>query len=212
MASVAIDDVLECRHICQLNDQISVNVFHYKVTAVSVVGGTPVTTADCAAGLANQFNNIYAAALPTVSIYFGAGVRRITPTVTIEDGNNTFQIAGDIAEIPLPAQMCGLFAINTGIGGRAFRGRKYMPFPCITHVHTDTKPTAAYRGLIQTIANAYTGGSVIAGPTTSTADLSPVLKHADNSTTAVTGSTVRLNWGTQRSRGGYGRPNTLPVW
>lgn len=213
MALLAVNDLVEMRVVCQLADQISVNVWHYECSAVTPVGPDPgITTANCAAFWSDAFEADYRNCMPTTASFYGCGVRTLLPVVSLEDGNNTFANPGVEIDTPLPGYTCGILAKLTGIGGRAFRGRAYIPFPYAGSLDAAGKPSLTYRTRMAGIGAVYLAGSLVTNGTGSTAQLDPVLRHSDNTTTAIVSMSSRLNWGQMHSRGGYGRPNPLPVW
>lgn len=212
MANIADGDVMEGRVVCQLGDQIGINVYHWRAANSNVIGGQPVTTVEAVAFMDAGAHVVYPGVLTQAAIYFGMGLRRVLPTITLEDGTSVNQTAGTRLFDPLPASVCGLLAIITGLGGRRQRGRKYMPFPAQDCIDSAGKPAAGYKTSILSVGGWYSATLSITGGSGSTVDLIPVIKHGDNTTDDVTIVAARQNWGTQKSRGGYGRPNVLPVW
>jgi hypothetical protein len=211
MAVIANNDILEARLVCYLGPQLGINVYHYRAENLTPVVGD-VTTADAAVLLSDAYADAYAECMTDVASFFGAGVRRLEPTVTLEDGWAGDERTGASPGTPLPTQMCGLIAFLTGLGGRMHRGRRYVPFPSLDHIDASGNPISTYLTPLAALAAIFTAGSTVTGVGGTTVDLVPVLKHADNTVDPITSAAVRNKWGTQRSRGGYGRPNTLPVW
>jgi len=209
--NLADDDLIEMRVVCQLGPQISVNVYHYRCTNRTVVAGE-VTTADAAVHLSAAFDGLYQAAISDEALFFGVGVRRLTPTLTLEDGWAGNQGQGLAGGVALPAQTCGIITYTTGVGGRDQRGRRYMPFPSTAFMEPPAVPNGAYITALNNVANEYLGGDTITGSGGTTIDLVAVLKHAANTHTDLTTKQSRLRWAVQRRRGSYGRPNALPGW
>lgn len=210
-AILANDDLLEMRVICYYGSQIAVNVYHYRTTNLTVVSGD-VTTADMAQQMSGVLQVPYINLMPTTARFFGCGVRRLTPTLTLEDGWAGDEAGGTESATVLPSQTCGLVTLLTGLGGRSQRGRKYFGFPAHTFMTAASLADATYRGRMADVIDLYLAGGTIVGVDGTTIDLVAVLKHLNNTHNDVTSYITRSQWGTQKSRGSYGRPNTLPSW
>ena len=211
MANIAVNDVIEVRTVCVLGTQTGENVVHYKATADNGVG-TPLTTAEAAYIFANAFSGAYIPVLPTVGSFYGCGCRIVSGTPTVEDGSSTFAAAGGDANDPLPAQLTGIIAKSTGFGGRAYRGRIFVPFPTTAALDAAGNPNGTYKSNAAVIGTTYTGTVSLTNVSGRVLSIGPCLRHKNGTTTAIISTVVRAAWGTMRSRGGYGRPNLPPVW
>lgn len=208
---VALNDVLEIKYYCTLNNQLGINLRHYRVAAVT---GTSASDADVIANLSSFVAPSYKGTMPSQAQYYGAGIR----IVTAEPFSAPVYSAagrgiGTAGNTPMPAQVTGVVTLNTAFSGREYRGRAYIPFPDESYLDPITGfPVAAYAvamaamGIVLTTARLVTA-SVGVG----TCSVLPVLLHREEDTTSnLTGSRGNQKWGTQRRRGMYGRPNLLP--
>lgn len=209
--NLADDDLIEMRVACVLNDQLGINVYHFVCGNRTPVAGE-VTTADAAVHLSAVYDGLYASVMSNLASFYGVGVRRLTPTLTLEDGWAGNQTAGGQGSAPLPPQSCGVITFLTGLGGRSGRGRRYLPFPAVGSVGALGGVHATYVTDAQALADEYMAGATITGSGGTTIDISPVLKHLDLTFDPITSYIVRTKWGTQKSRGNYGRPNAPPSW
>lgn len=120
----------------------------------------------------------------------------------------------------LPKQTAGLVGWKTPRGGRAYRGRMYLPFPSVSHDTGDGVPTAAYVTAASTLTDNWltdnffgTGGDSVT--------LRPIIKHGPTKGdppvppvspwTLITVGVTNNKWATQRRRGAYGRVNNSPI-
>lgn len=210
MAVIANDDLLEARVVCSLGTQISINVYHFVTENLNIVSGD-VTTADVAISLSTFFFPHYIGVVSDEASYYGVGCKRLTPTLTLEDGWAGDATAGTVTGGALPASTCGILTLLDGLGGRAHRGRKFMPFPAVDHLSAGL-PNSTYVDRLDTMGGSLVAGLTAANAGASTVDLVFVLKHLDNSYDPATSVFGRSVWGQQHSRGSYGRPNVLPAW
>jgi len=205
-----VGDVLEYLLVCTANNQTSINVLHYKVTAVNAGGaglGTIVTHLDAA------FHTVLKDLMPVVAAYAGSLIKGIIiPPVTdpalIKDNAAVGNVAGEL----LPTQTCGIITKRTGSGGRARRGRFYIPFPGEGSNTNAQSPNAGYLANAATLAGLLDDQQTANAGGGATTTLQPVLLHRASSTTHnITSAEVRTKWATQRRRGPAGQPNVSPL-
>jgi len=204
---VAVGDVLQVRAVAFANNQISVNVLHYRVSAIAGAPDLQLMPPPIDASWAAVYK-------PLMSInanWRGIGVRRLTPTPTIEFQSITSAGAGTNAGDLIPLQMSGIITKQTGQPGRANRGRVYVPFPSETSNGASGEPTAAYVTALNTLAGillttqTYTHGGI------NSMTLFPVLKqHGTVHITDILSARSNGKWAAQHRRGDFGRPNILP--
>jgi hypothetical protein len=208
--NIVTGNIVEVNIFCKTGVQIAVNRHYYKCISHAGTGATDLeVAADFAAGL----DSFYKPLLSVNATYAGAGIRRVspgTPTVTVYDATDAG--VGGVAGDMLPTQTCGIITKRTDMGGPAYRGRTYVPFPGEADSGADGLPTAGYITRLQALAAALlTDYNPGAGGNTST--LRPHFANtADWPVVFEIRSTVaRAKWGTQRRRGSYGATNTAPL-
>jgi len=185
-------------------------VRHYKTTAKAGAGATlsQLLAALATAGLPDSYKTL----LSSEASYVGMDAQVIFPTLGLPVGNVTGADAGDNAGDPLPSQVSGLLKITTQLGGRANRGRAYIPFPFEGDNDASGRPQAAYVAALDGLGTIFAAARPGVGAGGDTNDFTPVIYHRHNHTTTpislIVGST---RWATQRRRGNYGRPNLPPL-
>ena len=202
-------DVLQLNVYCSLDDQTSVNVLHYLCEFVET---TPQPILSFASDLDTSISVAYKSILSSAASYRGVGVRKVVPLPkSAEFFATTGQGAGTRTGDPLPRQVCGVITKGTDFAGQAQRGRFYAAFPAESDSGTDGSPVSTYVSNLAALG-AFLDDLLTVGiaPTTSTA--TPVIFHRlIGDTTPITRIVARPRWGTQRSRGDYGRPNVSPI-
>jgi hypothetical protein len=203
-----INDVIRITMVALRGDQLGLCVSHWVVTSKVA---TPVL-----GDAAQAFDTAIAApikALMAVSAsYRGSGASKIWP---LPPSNPTWNItgqgAGTVAGDVLPRQTSGLVTLRTALGGRAYRGRKYAPFPGEADNDANGIPLAAYVTRLATWGNVHINFlNTVNGA--NTAQLTPVIWHRTSHTwTNVVTHSARLYWATQRRRGSFGRVNIDPT-
>ena len=171
--------------------------------------GTGATQVQIISAFAALFDPLIAPCLAVpASVYgmtfeqYGAGAPDITE---ILDGT-----AGTSGATLCPPQVSGLIKLHTGLAGRAFRGRKYVPFMSTDDVDTDGGPTGAYEANLALLAPMFTGG-FSAGAGANTNHFSPVIYHKSTGTgTVITDAQVAGRFATMRRRSAENRADTAP--
>lgn len=210
-----IGDVLQVRYCCYSENQISLNVLHYRVQSVAGVGA-PLTD------IATFFDITMAAAykdlIGAFSKYRGVGVTNLAPPATVEVATTGQDGAGTVAGADLPTQVSYLVSFQTAKRGRGFRGRMYPGFPPSAHIDSDGHMNAAGVAAIEAffLALPFTGTVTAAGGNTTTLVMG-VYRRIANGLPLIppqfepyTFGTWREKWATQRRRGDLGRTNVLP--
>lgn len=208
-ANLVTGHIWQLKVYCQAADQLAVNVFHYQVTQQN---GALKTDSDFAARADFVLGGLYADLLSSQAEYRGCGVQRINPIPpTTEVYANVQAQAGAVAGDLLPRQASGLISKRTGIAGRKYRGRAYIPFPSEAHNEADGTPADAYLVALLALSDVLEVPMVV-GTAPNDTTLSPILWHRLSSTyDLITSMTTNDKWATQRRRGSYGRTNTPPI-
>jgi hypothetical protein len=216
MANVIVGAEYKHRTFCYLGNQVGLNTRYFTVSAIT--GGT-VSESALATGIDAQLAPLYKPALCNLAQYIGSDIQNITGMTPypIQIGTNANAGNGTGGSLPMPGQVSGIYTTYTGLTGKGYRGRSYIPFPSITHATTTapSSPTSAYQALIQLIA-ASTVGVTTVGAGTGFVTLTWALRHVAPSSlagtmTPITSALARPDWATQRRRGDYGRLNPVPV-
>lgn len=205
---LVVNDICEAILATFVDGQTSITKLHY---TVSTVGGSPATTADAAQAVDGAFTAVLKQLIFNDADYRGVSFQRLWPgPVAIADIYTGTAGAGSAGATGLPKQSCGLITWRTGLIGRPFRGRTYMPFPASAADTGDGLPTAAYVTLLGTFAVNYLTPLAISA-SGRTATLVPAIYHrALHTADRILTSLQRTAWATQRRRGDYGRANPPP--
>jgi hypothetical protein len=209
MATILVNDVYELKVGCYCAGQAGINVSHWKCTAST---GSGAADSDWALFADQMFAPFYKAAMAATANYYGVRTQRIAPLpVSVAVISATLTGVGTAGAIALPTQVSGIITLQTGLAGRGFRGRQYIPFPSTTsNDATLDTPTATYKGLIGGIGGRF-GSSYNIGAGGNTVTMQPVLwKRTLAFATNITAYRANQKWATQRRRGNYGQANAYP--
>jgi hypothetical protein len=203
-----VNDILELSLVCSQAEQIGLNVLGYRVTFQT---GAGESMENIGTELDLLIHNAYKAILANTAEYYGSMIRRVWPTKTAYATTNLNRGDGTAGDEALPRQAAGMFTKTTGLPGPAGRGRFYASFPAEDDNDPDGIPTAGYMVNLGTLAGilATTRTFGVAPDTTTVA---PVIldRLAYPGSLAWDFATARQKWATHRSRGSYGRANSLP--
>jgi len=202
---VAMNDVYNVRVACVASDQLGLNDLAFKVTAL-----TPPFDSGIMAGLLdNLFSPVYVPLLSAQAYYYGLQSVRVLPTRAQPDETIT-GLPGTGGPLLGPRQAAAIVTKRTALGGRAGRGRIYVPFlPTLLIANGHLEPVAGLPAL-QALA------AVLFNPIVLTAHgvgatLAPLLNSPANlAGNPIVGYVARTRLATQKRRGDYGKPNTLP--
>lgn len=206
--ALALNDQIECRVVCIAGEQISINALHYKVTAVT---GIACTTQDVATDIDSLVEVAYKALMGLPALYRGVECCRLFPTRSVYANEATNVGPGGAGADLLPRQTCGIFTKMSAVPGAAGRGRVYVPFPALVDDEGGGIPTAGYMTRLGTLAGILLSNvNIVVGVNTTT--ITPIIYHRGDPTTSVawTFAAARNKWASQRSRGTYGRANSVP--
>jgi hypothetical protein len=204
-----LNDVIEIKTYCQNSEQMSVNTFH--AVANPIFGGG-VNQATIAAKWDSLVAPLLKPMMAPDSTYYGVSVAKIWPLPrTAFDISIAGRGAGTAAPPSLPRQTSFPFTLTTSGAGRNQRGRWFIAFPAAAFNAAGGVPTAAYLLLVAPLVT-QVGGGFLAGSLVTGTTMTTILWHSRTKTfDTVTGANPAvLKWGTQRRRGSYGRPNSVP--
>lgn len=209
MPAIPVGSIWVSKIGCYMVGQAGLNLIHWVCTTNTGAGGTDT---QFAISLDALLAPLLKPMMPSIATYYGVGVQQIWPlplTALNISAAHTGVGSGGLA--PVPPQVSGIITMNTGLAGRANRGRVYVPFPAAAFVDgTLTTPTGAYQILLTAVFNALaTPITITVGGGTSV--MTPGVYHrTTHAVSAFTTGRVNPKWATQRRRGNYGRANPYP--
>lgn len=209
-----IGDIYSVKVFCRITPvvaaaQVSINVLHYRVSAVA---GLEKNDQEIADAFDTFWDNPYKTYLSDQASYRGVLVQKIRPlpiaiavSATAGAGAGT-RVAGEL----LPPQVSGIITKQTLGAGRAKRGRIYMPFPGEGD-STDAVPNAAYIAALSAFVPLVVSG-VTAGVAPNTTSFLPVIYHrATGLTDDINTAVARPYFVTQRRRSFVSGGDVSPI-
>lgn len=195
--------------ICQSDEQIAINVSHWRVQTAGPPDATDQDFADFMDPLASQY---YCPILANNAKYIGvvANILTLTPKPARRTANaNAANGTGGANENP--RQACGIFTLTTAFAGPQYRGRLYLPFSPAADDGTTGGPSSAYLTDANLLAfNFYFTQSVLVAGRS--ADMVQQIRHRPtNNGTDLEDIITQHKWATQKRRGSYGKPNVSPI-
>lgn len=207
---VTVNDVLQLKVSCWMQDQLGLNVRYWRVRSITGAGPDLQEIAD-AFGLA--LPDVLKDCISDDAEYLGLSVKMVGPgPATIAYLSDIGAGAGTVPTGPMPSQVCGMVTLKTDLAGRANRGRIYVPFPARGAADVITGlPTAGYVAAAQEYGDIFANTFNAAG-VGSSAVLEPGLSTPiGNPFTLITAALARNRFGTQRRRGQYGAHNPKEI-
>jgi hypothetical protein len=205
---IAANSLLQFVVACQQAEQTAINTFWARVQTLGV---NPVTDADLAAQFGIDVAPIYKNLISNDSTFLGVSCAIFNSNPRLSPAVSTSSAGPGIGGTPtLPRQTAGLVRWHTGFMGHASRGRTHLPFPSNAANTADGTPTAAYATDVSPLeALIISPYAVTAGGRTSTIRFG-VRSKVHLTITDITAAVFVNAWGTQKSRGSFGRPNLPP--
>lgn len=209
MANLLLNDVVKVTFFNKQGSQVSQNVVHFIVDAVT---GTP-TEQGVADDLSTVWSSLYADLMTDKAEYRGLRLQRVglmpTQGVLTTSGVGAGTLAGDA----LPPQTAGLIRKLTDTVGRTGRGRFYIPFPAEASSDANGRPNVSYQTSMAAFVTKLTTTTTY-GPFGNNADLTPCLFKITlgiGTVKRITSAVRRADWATQRRRGFLNRGDVSPV-
>lgn len=205
---VSVGDILEVSIYCTAGNQVAINVLHYQVAAI---GGAVMQYDDLPARAYVHYETAYRNWLSSDANFAGVGVRRMAPDAKTIEYTQIDIVPGEADAMCLPLQVAGLVTFRSDQPGPAGRGRAYIPFTSIQACEGAGEMTDGYKAFLEAVADAIgpaISWTAVASAWTLTLQqiIAPRIPAIPIGVSAPTGL-----WATQRRRGDYGRPNSLPV-
>jgi hypothetical protein len=207
-----VGDRYAFRVFSRLGDQLGVNVVNAEITGL---GGTP-SLQEMIDAWSTWASTRWAALMTSAAQYYGSSCQQIMTTSPVEISavSTAGQGAGASGATPLPALVSGILTLNTGIAGRSFRGRLYMPFPSTADqqiVSGISIPATGYQVNLLALATDLRTTITLAAAGGGSIDLRVGIRSRKlNVFNYVNGVIPRAKWAEQHRRGSYGRPNSPP--
>lgn len=204
-----LNDILQVRILCVEGAQIAFNVQHAQITTVTPPEPTYQEIATFVNGLLAA---PYKSVMTSASQYRGIGVQRLFPLpLSLESVEVGSAGNGSVVGDAMPPQVAGLISLRTDFGGRAFRGRLYVPFPGEADNAATGVPTAGYLTGINAIGLFFPTAHVVPGGGGGNLTIRFGVYHrALHTITPIMERRLSPNWATQRRRSTLGRPNAPP--
>lgn len=200
---LALNDLIRSKVYCSMDDQLALNVRHWKVT--NLIAGAPILE-ELPGPMSTILGPLYRDIMAGAARYRGFGLQRIHPLpVGMEVSSAEESGTGTNETQPLPPQTCGLLSFFSTQAGRRYRGRTYLPFPTEDFNDGSGRPTGAYLLGASLIGERYRNPWTIVGAS-GTVTITPVVNWT-GVPLAVDGYRYREWWATQRRRSGFGAAN-----
>lgn len=203
-------DIVRLTTFCQQGTQAGINVYHGVVTR-TLTGGADLS--EILAVWNTEMAAVLKPCLNNQASFKGGAIQNVWPLPVggvVYSGSSAG--AGTGGATALPQQVSGIITWGTILAGRRYRGRSYIPFPSTAQNDTDDTPTAAYVTLLNAIGTRIkTGITVVGAAGNSKVSFEVYRRTLPNDSALIMNYVSRKKWATQRRRGNYGQPNTLPV-
>jgi len=197
--NLAISDTVRIVVYCRDENQEALNVSYGLITSITA---GPISYQLAADTLSQYFADAYKPVLSVNARYQGLSLQRLLPLPQTDPFNSTVGAGvGTVTGDTLPSQTSGVISLRTGLAGRSFRGRKYIPFPGEASNDATGFPTAAYKANLATLAGLYTGinGFIVDTPTAFNLEAT-IFSLVNGAFYPVESNVIRSQWGTQRRR------------
>lgn len=199
----ALNDIVQVKVVCACQNQLGVNVLHYK--CVTFTGPGPTDSV-----LLHDIGVLIAPTIPPLiadeANLLGLTLRRVWPVLDPTALDPSFAAVGTGGLQVLPKQVSGIITKIGVAVGRHSRGRVYVPFPSEDSSDTFGHPNAAYLAALDNYGSAINTSMISFGST-----WLPVIYNRQIPPNSVVMNAWRSNaaWATQRRRGDYGRTNLI---
>lgn len=202
-------EVLQAQVVCSILGQTGQNILHWSVQTTTTGGAS---LQEIANKIDTNVAASYKAILSVAATYRGVGVSNTaTPR-----SRQYFSVAnaglGSYGADLMPTQVRGLISWYADAGGRANRGRSYIPFPARSASDPTGLPTGAYLTALVNLRNAIFAPFTVTG-SGGTTDLRMCLRHRPPvliGPSIVVFAFARSKFATQRKSGAYGRSDSPP--
>ena len=195
---IAAGDVIQVACLCRQNLRDAYNLWDYVMVAQA---GAATSYEELATGLKAAVGPLYQQVLSENAEFIGLTTKRLNPLpVSVAFDPGASNIPGLITGDGMSRQTCGALTKLTQLGGKAFRGRAYIPYPSESANDADGNPTAGYKVNLGNLGAFMMAPITITG-TGKSVTIAPAIWHkATRTYTLTTGYRVNPYWITQRRR------------
>lgn len=208
--AIEVNNVLEVGTYARAQDQLGVNIYHYRVDAVSP---TPPTHVELANYIYLAWRDEYINATTLDVLAAGASVKNLSSLTEATGYSTSPPTPGTNAAEILPRQVSGIIQKRSLIAGRQNQGRVYIPFPGENYNDgVAGTPNAAYLAVLTLIGNLMIPSVswAIVQPGWSITLIPAIFHRASLTATRVHSFALPQKWATQRRRGSFGKANPTP--
>jgi len=198
MAVPGIGSLIQTTMVCSSAYQFSQNVRHWVVSAIAGAGASDQQLIDA---MSTDLAALIKPMMASTAEYTGlkGQVLKPVPLTAVVSLNGAG--AGASATDLMAPQTAALFRLGTGLAGKSYRGRCYIPFPAEGFNAATGIPTGAYLVTLASIASFHASPYTVTAGAGNTLTIKPVIYSRKlNSQTDVTGYTVSQAWATIRRR------------
>lgn len=193
--------------------QIGINVHFLQATAIA---GVPTYENQCTP-LAVALGALYIPLLNGRATYRGVTLQRWMAPLPLAEPVISALIGtpGTGGGTPLPTDVCGAITWRTGVAGRRFRGRSYVPFPASTDMDADGSPTAGYITRLQALVAGIVPSFITTDGGLNGVTWTKQVMHVrvpPGVSSPVTSGLGRKYWNDQHRRGDHGALNPTDPW
>jgi hypothetical protein len=192
----------------QVANQACLNLLHWKVTGIVGIPEMDISAND----IYDNLKVIYQSLMSNDAKVLGVILKRLSPLITAGFLSTNAAVSGTIVSAAAPNQACGVITKQTGLPGRAKRGRLYIGGLPSTLVGASVTIDPVLVADMQAAGNLLSVPLTVTSGMAASAEFTPVVLHRGPpiTTTDITAMKARAYIATQYRRGGTGRPNVPP--
>lgn len=200
-------EVVEFEILTAISNQVGQNMVHFGVQTTTS-GGASLQE------IANAYDlrvaTPYKSVMSTNATYRGVGATNLATPRSRQYFSITFAGPGTYGADLIPTQVRGLLSWYADAGGKAQRGRTYLPFPARSAADPTGIPTGAYLTAANAVRDAISPAITVVGAGGSTT-MRMIIYHRPPTIlgqSVVVFAFTRTRFATQRKSGAYGRTNS----
>jgi hypothetical protein len=195
-------DVIQATVCCYNGNQIGLNIGYW----VTQASGGPMGINTVAPAIDTAMAGHYKLWLSADSNYYGSRFRNMNNLTFAPWIENTHSGVGLVTGLCAGSQLSGLITRTSASIGRSGRGRIFVPFVAESSVIDAQHISSGAVTALNAIGGDWQGGWAGTGGVF----VPCIYQRPSTITTYTTGYISRNRIATQRRRGAYGRPNTIP--
>lgn len=210
--AVTPGDVYQLKLYCKLTPQFGITIRHFILATMT----NQASEQGLCDALSALFGPLFKQLIGSTASYYGALTGKLVGNVFDTQAHSVSGAGiGTAAGANMPAQVSGLISLRTGIPGRKFRGRAYVPFMADSENTVTGGFPVPSAGTLTTLAllaaKMQTCTVTTADAPASVCTLNGQIYHRATGTFSGISQTIAVpNWATQKRRGAFGRTNQNP--